>query len=83
MASLALVVSFLIFAVFLAGPLLYLLSLIPWLPRFIKILLGLASVVLGVWWCLMPVAFMRLLGLLPVFCGLRIINKVYQTAKEG
>lgn len=82
MASLALVVTFLIFAVFLVGPLFYVLSIIPWLPRFIKIGLGLVSLFIGIWWCLMPVAFMRLLGLLPIFFGLRIINKAYQITKE-
>ena len=74
MASLALIVSLIFLAVLLIGPLSILVSHIRFIPNFIAYLFGILSIVVGMWWFLLPTTGIRYLGIIPVFCGYYVIN---------
>jgi len=74
MASLALLVTLMIFGIFLFGPFIYFICLLPFLPIFFKKLLAVISIAVGIYWIFLPVSIMRFIGLLPIFCGWKILD---------
>ena len=74
MASLALVVTLMFLGILFVGPIIYVVCLLPFLPKLLKQLLAIISIGLGIYWLFLPVSVMRLIGLLPVFCGLKILD---------
>lgn len=74
MASLALIVGLIILFVLFIGPLGILISHIRFIPNFIAYLFSILSILVGMWWFLLPTTGIRYLGIIPVFCGYYIIN---------
>lgn len=73
MASLALLASLVFIIVLLIGPVSYTISLLNWMPKVITYLLGLACILVGIWWFLLPIPAIRYYGLLDAFLGCKII----------
>lgn len=69
MASLALLVSLMLLFVVLLGPATWLLSKSNYIPRFIIWIMGLLSIVIGIYWFFLPVNFLRFFGLLTAYLG--------------
>lgn len=82
MASLALMVTLIILVVLLSGPAVYLICLVPFIPGVIKTILCVATVAVGFYWLMMPVGIMRALGLLPIFCGIKALDKRFKPKEE-
>lgn len=75
MASLALVVTIIYLFVVLIGPLTFLLSKIKIVPPLIIQLMGLLSIVLGIWWLtILPGNITGLLAILTIYLGWRGIK---------
>jgi hypothetical protein len=81
MASLAVVVSFILLVVFLIGPLTYLMAKIG-LPKIVIYLFSSLSIVSGLWFMTigLPVWYM---GLLPIYCGYISIKIANKNDKSG
>jgi len=73
MASLALLVSIIFLSVLIIGPLSYLLSLFPWMPKFVVWIMGLLCIFVGGMTFTLPVVFLKLLGLIDIAIGFKII----------
>ena len=69
MASLALLVTLMLLFVVLLGPATLLLSKSIYIPRFIIWIMGLASIVIGIYWFFLPVNFLKFFGLLTAYLG--------------
>lgn len=69
MASLALLVSLMLLFVVLLGPATWLLSKSNYIPRFIIWIMGLLSIVIGIYWFFLPINFLRFFGLLTAYLG--------------
>lgn len=69
MASLALLVSLILLFVILLGPATWLLSKSVYIPRFIIWIMGLLSILIGIYWFFLPVNFLRFFGLLTAYLG--------------
>lgn len=69
MASLALLVSLMLLFVVLLGPATWLLSKSNYIPRFVIWIMGLLSIVIGMYWFFLPVNFLRFFGLLTAYLG--------------
>ncbi len=69
MASLALLVSIILLFVILLGPATWLLSKSIYIPKFIIWIMGLASIIIGIYWFFLPVNFLRFFGLLTAYLG--------------
>ena len=74
MASLALIVSVIFFSVILIGLASLIMSRIYWIPNIIVYALSIISILLGLWWLLLPISVIKYTGLIPVFCGYYAIN---------
>ena len=74
MASLALMVAIIFLGVLLIGPIGVGISHIKFIPNFIAYLFAILSILVGMWWFLLPTTGIRYLGIIPVFCGYYIIN---------
>lgn len=72
MASLALLVSLIVISLIIIGPISYILCSLSWIPKFIKYLLALICIGLGIWALIIPVPFLKILGLLNLSIGLKI-----------
>lgn len=73
MASLALMAGLMFCVVLLFGPVSYLISLFRWMPNFIIYSLGLLSIIIGVWWMLLPIPAIKYYGLIDIFLGYKIM----------
>lgn len=69
MGSLALLVSLMLLFVILLGPATWLLSKSRFIPRFIIYIMGLLSILIGIYWCFLPVNLLRFFGLLTAYLG--------------
>lgn len=73
MASLALLVTIIFISVLIIGPLSYLLSLFDWMPRMIVWIMGLLCILVGGLTFTIPVVFLKVLGLIDIAIGFKII----------
>jgi len=69
MGSLVLLVSLMLLFVTLLGPATWLLSKSRFIPNFIIWIMGLLSMVVGIYWFFLPVNFLRFFGLLTAYLG--------------
>lgn len=69
MASLALLVSLMLLFVILLGPATWLLSKSIYVPDFIIWIMGLLSIIIGIYWFFLPVNFLKFFGLLTAYLG--------------
>lgn len=72
MAGLALIVSLIFISLIIIGPASYFLSLVNCIPQFIKYLLSLLCIAVGLWALFVPVPLFRILGLINFSIGLKI-----------
>lgn len=73
MASLALIVSLIFLSVLIIGPLSYLISCFSWMPKLIVWLLAILTIIIGLWSIFIPVPLFRILGLMDLAIGLKIL----------
>jgi hypothetical protein len=69
MASLALLVTLMLLFVILLGPATWLLSKSVYIPRLVIWIMGIFSIVIGMYWFFLPVNFLRFFGLLTAYLG--------------
>lgn len=74
MASLALLVTIIFLSVLIIGPLSYLLSLFDWMPKFVVWIMGLLCILVGSMTFTLPVVFLKVLGLVDIAIGFKIIS---------
>lgn len=72
MASLALVVSLIFLSLIILGPISYMVCSFEWIPKFIKYLLAILCMVVGMWAIFIPVPLFRILGMVNFAIGLKI-----------
>lgn len=75
MASLALMVSFLIFCALLAGPAVYGLSFLSFVPDVVIVVMSVACIAYGFWWLMLPVWPTSLVGAVSIFFGFWALDK--------
>jgi hypothetical protein len=75
MASLALIVSLIFLFVLFIGPITYLLSYSRYIPNIIIYLLGIACVLIGLWWLFLPIPMIKYYGLIDMFFGYKAISQ--------
>jgi hypothetical protein len=73
MASLALLVSIILLSVIIIGPLSYILSLFDWMPKLLVWIMGLLCIFVGGMTFTLPVVFLKVLGLIDIAIGFKII----------
>lgn len=73
MASLALLVTIIFLSVLIIGPLSYILSLFDWMPKFVVWIMGLLCILVGGLTFTIPVVFLKVLGLMDIAIGFKII----------
>lgn len=73
MASLALVVTVIFLSVLIIGPLSYILSLFNWMPKIIIWMMGLLCILVGGMTFTLPVVVLKVLGLIDIAIGFKII----------
>jgi hypothetical protein len=74
MASLAILVSIIFLSVLIIGPISYLLSLFPWMPKLVVWIMGLLCILAGGMTFTLPVVFLKVLGLMDIAIGFKIIS---------
>ena len=74
MASLALLVTIIFLSVLIIGPLSYLLSLFDWMPKAIIWIMGLLCIFVGGMTFTLPVLFLKVMGLIDIAIGFKIIS---------
>jgi len=82
-ASLALLVTVIFFSVIIIGPLSYILSLFNWMPRFFVWIMGLLCIFVGGMTFTMPVVFLKVLGLIDIAIGFKIISDRQQKKTDA
>jgi hypothetical protein len=82
MASLALLVTIIFLSVLIIGPISYLLSLFSWMPKFVVWVMGLLCILVGGMTFALPVVFLKVLGLIDIAIGFKIISD-RQQKKSG
>jgi len=83
MASLALIVTIIFFSVIIIGPLSYILSLFNWIPRFFVWVMGLLCILVGGMTFTLPVVFLKVLGLIDIAIGFKIISDRQQKKTDA
>ena len=73
MASLALLVTIIFLSVLIIGPLSYILSLFDWMPKFVVWIMGILCILVGGLAFTIPVVFLKVLGLIDIAIGFKII----------
>jgi len=73
MASLALLVTIIFLSVLIIGPLSYILSLFDWMPKFVVWIMGILCILIGGLTFTIPVVFLKVLGLMDIAIGFKII----------
>lgn len=81
MAGLALVVSLIFLSLIIIGPISYILSCLSWMPIYIKYLLGLLCIAVGLWALVIPVPLFKILGLINFSIGVKIVLKPQNITK--
>jgi hypothetical protein len=74
MASLALLITIILISVLIIGPISYLLSLFDWMPKLIVWIMGLLCILVGGMTFTLPVPFLKVLGLMDIAIGFKIIS---------
>jgi hypothetical protein len=74
MASLALLVTIIFISVLIIGPVSYLLSLFNWMPSLIVWIMGLLCILVGGMALTLPLLFLKVLGLIDIAIGFKIIS---------
>lgn len=75
MESLALIAALMFLVTALLGPATWLLSKSRFIPTFVIWIMGIFSIIIGLYWFFLPVGFMRFFGLLSAYMGyISIIN---------
>jgi hypothetical protein len=82
MASLALLVTIIFLSVLIIGPISYLLSLFSWMPKFVVWVMGLLCILVGGMTFALPVVYLKVLGLIDIAIGFKIISD-RQQKKSG
>jgi hypothetical protein len=82
MASLALLVTIIFLSVLIIGPLSYLLSLFDWMPKSVVWIMGLLCILVGGLTFALPVVFLKVMGLVDIAIGFKIISD-RQQKKSG
>jgi hypothetical protein len=82
MASLAILVTIIFLSVLIIGPLSYLLSLFDWTPNILVWIMGLLCILVGGLTFALPVVFLKVLGLIDIAIGFKIISD-RQQKKSG
>ena len=83
MASLALLVTIIFLSVLIIGPLSYLLSLFDWMPKMIVWIMGLLCIFVGGMTFTLPVVFLKVLGLIDIAIGFKIIADRQQKKSDA
>jgi len=83
MASLALLVTIIFISVLIIGPISYLLSLFNWMPRLIVWIMGLLCILVGGMALTLPLLFLKVLGLIDIAIGFKIISNKREKKTEG
>lgn len=78
MASLALLVTIIFLSVLIIGPLSYILSLFDWMPKIIVWTMGFFCILVGGMTFTLPVVFLKVLGLIDIAIGFKIISDKFQ-----
>lgn len=78
MASLALIVTLIFLSVLVIGPISYLLSLFDWMPKLVVWILGLLCILVGGLAFTLPLVFLKVLGLIDIAIGFKIISNRQQ-----
>jgi len=83
MASLAILVSIIFLSVLIIGPLSYLLSLFSWMPKLVVGIMGLLCILVGGMTFTLPVVFLKVLGLIDIAIGFKIISDRQQKKSDA
>jgi hypothetical protein len=83
MASLALLVTIIFLSVLIIGPMSYLLSLFDWMPKFVVWIMGLLCILVGGMTFTLPVPFLKVLGLIDIAIGFKIISDRQQKKSDA
>jgi hypothetical protein len=83
MASLAILVSIIFLSVLIIGPLSYLLSLFSWMPKLVVWIMGLLCILVGGMTFTLPVVFLKVLGLIDIAIGFKIISDRQQKKSDA
>jgi hypothetical protein len=83
MASLALLVSIIFLSVLIIGPISYLLSLFSWMPKLVIWIMGLLCIFVGGMTFTLPVVFLKVLGLVDIAIGFKIISDRQQKKSDA
>jgi hypothetical protein len=67
MESLALLAGIIVLTVLFSGPIAYIAALIRFIPQLIVSFLATVAMVAGFYWLFLPIGFMRLFGLIPIY----------------
>jgi hypothetical protein len=83
MASLALLVTIIFLSVLIIGPISYLLSLFSWMPKLVVWTMGLLCILVGGMTFTLPVVFLKVLGLVDIAIGFKIISNRQQKKSDA
>ena len=83
MASLALLVTIIFLSVLIIGPLSYILSLFSWMPKFVIWIMGLLCIFVGGMTFTLPAIFLKVLGLVDIAIGFKIISDRQQKKSDA
>lgn len=75
MASLAFIAGLMFLLVLVAGPLCYIISSFRWMPKFFIWIMGITTILIGVWWFLLPISMIRYIGIIDIYLGIISIQK--------
>ena len=73
MASLALLVTIIFLSVLIIGPFTYLLSLFDWTPKPILWIVCIVCILVGVMTFTLPVIFLKVMGLIDIVIGFKVL----------
>ena len=77
MASLALMVMLLMLSVLLCGPIVYLLSMVKFIPDVVVMIAAAGAIAYGFWWLMLPVWPTSLIGGIPIVFGFWALDRRY------
>jgi hypothetical protein len=83
MASLAIIVTIIFLSVMIIGPISYLLSLFDWMPKFVVWIMGILCIFVGGMTFTLPVVFLKILGLIDIAIGFKIISDKREKKTEA
>lgn len=77
MASLALMVSIIVIAILISGPLCWIISKVKCIPNIIVYIIAVSCIAIGVWFILLPIPAIKYIGLIPIYFGYISFSKRY------